>query len=331
LSISSTEVTTLGVRLYVTATDPAPASAAVRVSLGRDDWVWEDGDLYTLGGEIVTDAAALDGSAWYIGEGATGVLYGPYTTILPAGRAYRAAFRLKAPASVLTHSLELAKLDVAVDTGATLLGVRYLRGTEFKAGDAYQEFAVDFWYPESGGRVEFRVDSGGTADLWADQVTISSYPVGVPAWISWTLPAREGVVTVTASFVDQAENISPGTSLAISVTDDSPPGGWRGFGCHGLTCTVKVRDTIAGLDVSSAAYRHSADGGITWTGWLSATCSGVNGSHNWETISAANVPLAYAAGDAIQFRVYDAAVLTNEASSPVYRIQRVYLPLVMRR
>ena len=330
LSISSTEVATLGVRLYATATDPAPASAAIRVSLGRDDWVWEDGDLYTFGGEIVTDSAASDGSAWHIGPGDTGVLYGPYTRILPAGQAYRATFRLKAPATVLTDPLELAKLDVAVDSGATLLGVRYLRGTEFRAGDAYQEFAVDFWYPEGGGRVEFRVDSGGTADLWADQVTISGYPVGVPAWISWTLPAREGVVTVTARFVDGAENVSPGATLAVSVTDNSPPGEWRGFGCHGLTCTVQVRDAIAGLDVGSATYRHSADGGTTWSGWLPATCSGANGSHDWETISAADVPLVYAAGDAIQFSVYDSAVLSNEGSSPVYRIQRVYLPLVMR-
>jgi len=123
------------------------------------------------------------------------------------------------------------------------------------------------------------------------------------------------------------------------VTDRSPPGGWRQFRCGALTCTVQVRDAIAGLDVKSAAYRAAAGSGPSWGDWLPATCTGVDGSHDWETLTikspaaltgtVAAIPSS-TRSDSIQFRVYDLAAVPNEARSPVYTLYHVYLPLVVR-
>jgi hypothetical protein len=217
------------------------------------------------------------------------------------------------------------------------LGVRYLRGTDFGTGEAYQEFAVEFDYAEEGGELEFRTHSYGTSDLWVDRVSVTSYPADLPLQAdgpfltSWTLPAREGPARIGARFVDGAENASPEVALMVTVTDRSPPGGWRQFRCSGMTCTVQVRDTIAGLDTKSAAYRAAVGSDPSWGDWLPATCTGVDGSHDWETLTITDPAIsATASSNSIQFRVYDLAAVPNEARSLVYTLYRVYLPLVMR-
>jgi stage II sporulation SpoD-like protein/WD40 repeat protein len=326
LSISNTTVHTVNVVLSLSAVDPEPVSGTLRAGLGSDNWVWEDTDLYLSGGMTEADGAAVDGSAWHARSGIADVLFGPYTTVLPAARQYRALFRIRVPTAALTSALEIAKLDIATDDGETLLGIRYLRGTDFKHGSAYQEIAVDFDAGTGGGEVEFRTAAYGLFDLWVDRVRMVHIPTEVVTQTTWTLPAREGPVTVTAKIVDGAGNLSGDVPLALTLVDDSPPGEWRQFWCHGLTCTVQVRDAIAGLDVSSAAYRVSTDGGTSWSGWLSATCSGTNGSQAWETIAAAAVPFRAA----VQFRVRDSAALPNAAQSPIYSLSHVFLPVATR-
>ena len=333
LAISNTAVNTTSVALRLTVTDSLPVSGPVRYSLGVDEWTWEDSALYKTAGAVVTDAAALDGHAWYVGIGDKGVLYGPYTTTLLPGMAYRAYFRLKVPTATLTDPREIARLDVAMEAGSILLGVRYLRGTDFKHGGAYQELAVDFEYPSEGGQVEFRTGSYGVSPLWVDRVAVLYYPRAAGEWVSMTLPAREGVATVTVRFIDRAENIAVGVPVTVVVTDDTPPAGWHGFACAGPTCTVRVRDAIAGLDPRSACYQFSTDGGLSWSNWLSATCSGSRGSNAWEVITATASVLASAPDVQVRFRVRDAAVASNEGQSPTFVVprHRLYLPLVLRQ
>lgn len=331
LAISSTEVTTLVASLSLTVSDSSPAGIPTRISLGYEDWVWEDRYLYYNGGEIVTDSAALDGSAWHVTAGTSAVLYGPYTAILTPGEQYRAFFRLRVPTEALTSPLELARLDVSRNLGAELLGVRYIAGTDFPVGNAYQERAVDFNFPASGGELEFRTSFSGPFDLWLDRVTIAAYPVEAAPTLTWPLPAREGPVTVTARFIDGADNISPPSALVLTVTDHTPPGDWWGFHCAGSTCAVLVHDSIAGLDVTSAAYRYSSDEGMTWSDWVTATCSGISGSHAWETVIATNVPVSFTSPlERIQYRLHDAASVPNEGISPACFLHRVYLPAIPR-
>ena len=135
-----------------------------------------------------------------------------------------------------------------------------------------------------------------------------------------------------AKFVDRAGNVSPDVTFTVTVTDDSPPAEWRQFSCGAVTCTVQVRDAIAGLDVVSGAFKVSTDDGLSWSSWLSATCTGAVGSHDWETLTTTAVPVPPLTSTAtlVQFRAYDVAVAANEGQSPVYSVRRVHLPLVIR-
>lgn len=329
LGIEHTPVHTVNVALDLYAHDPEPIVGPLCVGLGGEDWVWEDHALSHLGGQVISDTGAEDGSAWYVGAGG-GVLYGPYTTRLPSPAPYRALFRIKAPAAALTTPHQIAKLDVAADEGGVLLGVRYLHGADLGVGDAYAEYAVDFWHTQAGVAIEFRVDASGIADLWVDRVRVITYPTVVPPTVTWTLPAREGTSTVTAKFVDAAGNHSADVTLPIELVDNTPPEQWRRVACSAAACTVEVRDAIAGLDVDSAAYRFSFDGGSSWpTGWLPAGCTGVDSSQQWETVSAPPLPAGANLSDLrIQFQIADAAAAPNVAYSPVYTIWHTFLPLI---
>ncbi|RMG91865.1 MAG: hypothetical protein D6708_07070, partial [Candidatus Dadabacteria bacterium] len=109
---------------------------------------------------------------------------------------------------------------------------------------------------------------------------------------------------------------------------DPPPGGWHAFspsdwvGEHTVTCTVQVSDRGTGLDVASAAYAYSTDGGATWSEWLPADCTGEDGSTEVETVSAASVPFGRDSGpeglNRIRFRIADRA--GNVGLSPAYPV-----------
>jgi hypothetical protein len=209
-----------------------------------------------------------------------------------------------------------------------LLGVRYLRGTDFRHGDAYDEFAVDFSAASTA--LEFRVEASGAADLWVDRVRIVTYPGAVPSEVAWALPPREGRTLVTAKFVDSAGNHSADVSLPVWVKDATPPQDWRAFHCTATACTIEVRDIIAGLDVSSASYRISSDGGLSWDDWLPAACSGTLASHEWETITSGALSISGAQATQLQFRIRDTARLPNESVSPALSLWRIYLPAALR-
>jgi hypothetical protein len=331
--LTSTDLTTLTVPLSLAVTDPSPDRGPLRVSLVNGDWVWEEDALSWTGGELVDDPVAGNGRAWRVGAGVAGTLSGLGTGRLPSGQPYRAYFSLRASAEALTADAELARLAVLVDagSGAELLGVRYVRGTDLKAADVYQEFAVDFAEVPGSGELGWRVDSYGKSDLWVDRISVAGYPVDVAPTVTWTLSPREGPATISARFLDGAGNPSPAASLAVTVTDRGPPDGWHEFRCSGLTCTVRARDAIAGLDTGSAAVRLSGDGGQSWGDWLPAACSGEDGSHDWETLEAAVGGVTSAVGTRqIQFRIYDRAVLPNKGRSPIYVRAWAYLPVVIR-
>jgi hypothetical protein len=283
--------------------------------------------LHDMGGSIVADDDAEDGSAWHASSGERSILYGPYTERLEDSELYRALFRIRVLTQTLSMPSELAKLDVATDHGSTLLGVRYLRGTDVPTA-AYAEFAVDFVGSLS--PVEFRVDARGIADLWVDRVRIVTYPGPVLPQTTWTLPAREGRTIITAKYVDPAGNLSADVSLPVWVKDVTAPGEWHAFHCTGAGYAVQVRDRIAGLDASSASYRVSTDGGLSWGEWLRAACSGASGSHDWETIAAEPLAVLGPGDVQLQFRIRDVAHVPNEAVSPAFTARRTYLPVVRR-
>jgi hypothetical protein len=306
------------------ATDPDPGSGVQAMAFGNEGWAWEGEDLHHVSGtgELVQDADALNGWAWrgLAGTHVAGVWYGPYTSVLPPGYAYRAYFRLKTNDVITTA--ELAMLDVADGGGTRVLGLRRLRGTDFRTANAYQEFAVDFDYTDAGtADLEFRTLFHAAADLYLDRVLVVGYPIDAAASAQWRLTPGEGLKTVTVKFVDGAGNVSADLTQTVTL-DASPPVGWQDFspeqwdGGPPPTCTVRVRDDGSGLNVDSARYRFSEDGGISWSDWLTATCTGISGTTEVQTITTSAVPfsLPRTPSNRIQFRVADVAGFTSTAT-----------------
>lgn len=117
------------------------------------------------------------------------------------------------------------------------------------------------------------------------------------------------------------------SGVRVWTAFEPPPGGWSGFAPTGwmtsqtVTATVSVADAGSGLDVSTAEYRFSRDGGATWVGgWQPATCTGSDGTTDSQTITAAGVPFNQDSDtrNVIQFRIQDMAGLTG--TSDVYHV-----------
>ena len=301
------------------ATDPSPGSGVQTMAFSNEGWAWEGEDLYHESGEEVADADALNGRAWrgQAGTHSAGTWYGPYTHALPPGHAYRAYFRLKTGDA--TTTAEVATLDVVDDAGTRLLGLRRLRGTDFYGASTYQEFAVDFIYTEAGtAGLEFRTVFRATADLYLDRVLIVSYPIDVAPRARWRLTPGEGLKTVIVKFIDGAGNVSADKTTTVTLADTSPPTGWQDFAVawedrgSTATCTVRVYDEISGLDVDSARYRFSTDGGVSWSDWSTATCTGISGTTETQTVTAASVSFDKASSSDLRF---SRAIESPKASS----------------
>ncbi|MEA3282219.1 MAG: hypothetical protein U9Q68_06600 [Euryarchaeota archaeon] len=80
-------------------------------------------------------------------------------------------------------------------------------------------------------------------------------------------------------------------------------------------CTIGAADNTAGLDVSTACYKYSNDGGSSWSGWLSASCTRSDGTTSYQTITADSVPFNRDSGtqNIIKFKINDTATNTGES------------------
>ncbi|UCC64920.1 MAG: fibronectin type III domain-containing protein, partial [Anaerolineae bacterium] len=111
--------------------------------------------------------------------------------------------------------------------------------------------------------------------------------------------------------------------------DPLPPGNWANFtpaswtNAQTVDSTVQVEDTVSGLDVATAAYAYSTDGGGTWSDWRGASCTGSDGTTTPQTITAAAVRFGQDSGPAelnrVKFRIADRA--GNVGESPPYSVR----------
>ncbi len=224
-SVSGPATTTdPNVTLNVSAQDNG--SSGLETMMFSNDWTWE-GEKQRVepnSGNVVADPAALNGSALrgLVNVNSPGAWYGPYATSLPANQPYRAYFRLKT--DDVNTAREIALLDVVADDGAKILGLKRLRGVDFRSADTYQEFYVDFHYPGSSqAGLEFRVAFRGAASLWLDRILVVRYPVPYATSAAWTLTPGNGKKRVIAKFADGAENISEDAIVEIVLGSEPPP------------------------------------------------------------------------------------------------------------
>ncbi len=230
-------------------------------------WLWEGETLSHTqnSGAVVVDANATNGRTWAARAGVNqaGAWYGPYTTLLPPGRDYRAIFWLRANmATAVQATMPIAHLDVTDHGGDDILGLRDVWLSDFAASDGYRPIAVDFHLFEAADGLEFRVAWPGKTDLALDKVQIWTLPnadwaSGQP--FSWDVYSGTGLQTISAASFDNAGNISQPVSRTIQVVDNQPPVfgdihapiGW--ISATNFAVSTAVIDKFSGLDRQSVA------------------------------------------------------------------------------
>ncbi|MBN1991860.1 MAG: SpoIID/LytB domain-containing protein [Anaerolineae bacterium] len=203
--------------LTLTANDDTAGVSAI--SMGRSDWVWEGENLTReeVGGwpvgRVISDSLALNGLAMQatVSDNPPGTWFSSEIT-LPAPKQYRAYFNLKVGDH--TTPAEVARLEIINNETNNLIGLHRLRGTDFRASNAYQEFHVDFDYPtvaagQQGDPITLRLVFQDTANLSLDRVIVLEYPIPFTTTPSYAYPSFRLKV------IDGAGNVS-GDLLVLS-------------------------------------------------------------------------------------------------------------------
>ncbi|MDI6887331.1 MAG: hypothetical protein QMC98_01655, partial [Candidatus Thermoplasmatota archaeon] len=130
----------------------------------------------------------------------------------------------------------------------------------------------------------------------------------------------EGIYYLRVKTRDNASNNASWATLFVFKYDSSAPGDWKSFypptgwvNTTTVNCSIQVKDIYSGLNVSSAYFNYSTNSGTTWSGWLRANCTGVNGTNEFQTIWA-NVTLVETAEEGknrIIFKISDVIGQTN--------------------
>jgi hypothetical protein len=197
------------ITLQLTGSDGGGSGLAGMLFSNNWEWQGENQFIEPNSASVVADPNALNGSALrgLFNSNPAGAWYGPYTTVLPQNRAYRAYFRLKTDNPANTS--ELALLDVVTDGGATVLGLKRIRGVDFASANEYQEFFVDFYYTGySTNPPEFRVAYRAAASLWLDRILVTTYPVPFASSQQWKLSDGQGSKRIVGKLLDGAGNVS---------------------------------------------------------------------------------------------------------------------------
>jgi len=146
---------------------------------------------------------------------------------------------------------------------------------------------------------------------------------------------------VKFSIADMAGNVGVSEVYTVPI-DTTEPGSWAGFEPSELvtttrapTCTIWVSDTTSGLDITSASYRYTTSGGVNWSDWISAECSGEDGITVPQIVTAANVPFHHNSitENQIEFKISDMTGIAGFSGTYTVKISkpyRIYFPLIMR-
>ncbi|MCB0168599.1 MAG: hypothetical protein KDI79_30505, partial [Anaerolineae bacterium] len=207
----------------LTLTTEDATAGATDLALGDQDWVWEETDFTReeVGGQPVGEFVS-DGAAWDVQALQATVVDDPEGSwqssdiSLETQQPYRAYVRLKVSSAELAD--EVVRLEMIDQEDDELIGLRRLRGTDFRADDLYQEFPIDFDTSTGvSGAIALRVTFLDTADVSLDRLLVLAYPTALTTSPSYS----------TANFrmkvIDGAGNVSgdllvkPGYEIYLPV------------------------------------------------------------------------------------------------------------------
>ncbi len=286
-SFTSTGQTTVTRTVKVDNTPPAGASViaptwtnqrSLAIEIGDASyvqfsygWVWEGEDLYhTVGsGTVVTDAAALNGSAWEAvpQTHTAGDWYGPYTCDIPTYAGYQALFRLRRASPIGDDALATLKVQDA--QGQRIYAQRMLPPGMLPADGSYTEVILNLPYqaavptccdPDVSDGLEFYAHYTGTGGLALDRVSLWTAPQPVADRIYDVLPNADGLHTLDVRFTDEAGNAS---TERVTVGLDRAKPIWLSISDRSSV----VQDSLSGIDTQSVLWSESTDGGETWGPW----------------------------------------------------------------
>ena len=143
----------------------------------------------------------------------------------------------------------------------------------------------------------------------------------------WYSDVSDGIWYFHVRAKDNAGNWGSADHYKVKI-DTANPEGWQNFNPTDWVkdqtpdCTIEVKDVRSGLDVSTALYKYSSDGGPTWSGWISASCTGSDGITPYQTITADSVPFNQDSGtqNKIKFRIDDMVGNTGESGEYTVKI-----------
>jgi hypothetical protein len=312
------------VTLDLSASHAGPAGP-VSMALSND-WRWSAVLDPLIGhdagsGRQVTDTESLYGWAWeqLKSDPPNSRSFGPFTT-LAVGQAYRAWFRLKT-SNVFTAD-EVAYLEVIDNGTLRVLGLKRVRGIDFRQSGVYQDFYVDFYLDYLTHELEFPLTFRGAANLWYDRVMVTTYPAPLTASVLWTVPAGEGPKQVQARFVDAAGNISSDYNATVILDTVAPT---ATASSPAVVASASFTVTWSGEDATSgiANYDLEVRDGGGWAPWLTGVTTTTAVYSSTTTAVSFRARATDNAGNASSYRE------NGDTTTMVGGLQ-VFLPLVAR-
>lgn len=127
-------------------------------------------------GKVMKDREAMGNAAVVYDPGenpAAGFLaFGNYRYQRPG--VYEAVFRVKVPDNSISDPV--LRVDIAANSGKTIVAQRDLRGQDFPLPQAYHTIIVPFALTDAAPKVECRIFSTGHSAIWADQIIVLAQP-----------------------------------------------------------------------------------------------------------------------------------------------------------
>ncbi|MCS6776126.1 MAG: dockerin type I domain-containing protein, partial [Chthonomonadaceae bacterium] len=217
-------------------------------------------------------------------------------------------FYAKAKAMAGSHVASSVYGSIALGAGLSLDGLWYAR-----QGDPSSNLEW-VWFPSP------RDTTIGYYSPFA--MNQGSIAAGYTRTLWWQVRAGSSEGTRSITYTVNSRNGGTGNVTRNVIVDGTPPTTdsprfW--YWLPGLRATTYcwTRDTLAGLNVDTAYYNYSRDGGTTWSGWIVTSCTGSTPTTDWQYMYADAVPFGQnsIARNRIAYAIADAA--GNWAFSPV--------------